>query len=194
MTGQPTDMEPTSAPTTAPTGETEDVQDDQATIRNLEEQVAELRDHLLRIAAESENTRKRAQREVEETRKYATADFAREVLAVSDNLHRALEAGSAVTDPGLRNFMTGVEATERQLLAAFERAGIRKMEPLGQIADPNFHQIMMEVDGGSALPMTVMQVMQDGYMLNDRLLRAALVAVARRPPPDQTGPTHDAQA
>ena len=81
----------------------------------------------------------------------------------------------------MKNFLIGIEATERGLLSAFEKAGIRKLEPVGQPADPNFHQIMMEVDGGDAAPLTVMQVLQDGYVIQDRLLRAALVAVARRP-------------
>jgi molecular chaperone GrpE len=147
----------------------------------LEAEVASLKDHLLRAVAEQENIRNRGQREIDDTRKYAVTGFSRELLAVADNLRRAIEAAPTNPDPAFKNFLVGIEATERGLLGAFEKAGIRKMEPVGQPADPNFHQIMMEVDGGEAAPMTVMQVLQDGYVIQDRLLRAALVAVARRP-------------
>jgi molecular chaperone GrpE len=148
---------------------------------DLEAEVAALKDHLLRAVAEQDNIRKRGQREIDDTRKYAVSGFARELLVVADNLRRALEAAPKDPDPAMKNFLIGIEATERGLLSAFEKAGIRKLEPVGQPADPNFHQIMMEVDGGDAAPLTVMQVLQDGYVIQDRLLRAALVAVARRP-------------
>jgi len=149
-------------------------------IAELEAQVADLRDQVLRAMAETDNVRKRTQREIEDTRKYAVGNMAKELLPVADSLRLALGAAPADPDPAMKNFLAGVEATERQLVAAFEKVGITRMDPLGQPADPNFHQIMMEVDGGGAAPLTVVQVLQDGYLIHDRLLRAALVAVAKR--------------
>lgn len=163
----------------ADAGEPEAV-DASARIAELEAQLAEMRERSLRSLAEVDNVRKRAQREVEDTRKYAVSGFAKELLDVADNLRRALDAAPKDPDAALKNFLVGVEATERQLVSAFEKAGIRKMEPLGKPADPNLHQIMMEIDAGDAAPMTVVQVLRDGYTIHDRLLREAYVGVARR--------------
>jgi molecular chaperone GrpE len=144
------------------------------------QQVAELKDQLLRALAEAENTRRRAQKEREDTAKYAVANFAREMLGVADNFARALEAlPKNTSDPSVKNLVTGVEATGRQLQAALERFGIREMAPLGQPFDPNFHRVMMEVDNPDQPPGTVVQVLQAGYVIHDRLLREALVAVAK---------------
>ena len=134
----------------------------------------------LREMADAENTRRRAQKEREDTAKYAVANFAKEILTVADNFSRALEATPQdATDPALKNLVTGIEATERQLQAAMERFGIKKLEPLGQPFDPNFHRVMVEVDAPGRQPGTVVQVLQPGYVIHDRLLREALVAVAR---------------
>jgi molecular chaperone GrpE len=144
-------------------------------------EIARLKDQLLRALAEAENVRRRAQKEREDTAKYATANFAKEMLAVADNFQRALE--SLPKDLGkneaLKNLVTGIEATGRQLQAALERFGIKKIDPLGQPFDPNFHRAMMEMEDTEQPPGTVVQVLQPGYMIYDRLLREALVAVAK---------------
>jgi molecular chaperone GrpE len=145
-------------------------------------QVSELKDQLLRALAEAENVRRRAQKEREETAKYAVSNFAKEMLTVADNFARALEAmPKDVKDAGLKNLVAGIEATGRQLDAALTRFGIKKLDPLGQPFDPNFHRVMMEVEDASKPAGTVVQVMQTGYIIHDRLLREALVAVAKGP-------------
>ncbi len=152
-------------------------------IAELEKQLAEMKDRALREMAEAENTRRRAQKDREETSKYAVSGFAKEMLAISDNFRRALDAAPAeVDDPVVKNLIAGVDATERQLLATLERFGIKKIEPMGQIFDPHFHRVMMEVDAPDQPAGTVMQVLQAGYMIHDRLLREALVAVAKGGP------------
>ncbi|MBV8060839.1 MAG: nucleotide exchange factor GrpE [Alphaproteobacteria bacterium] len=143
-------------------------------------QLAALKDQLLRALADSENLRRRTRKEVEDAGKYAVGNFAKEMLTVADNFQRALESIPAdVADANLRNLLTGIEATQRQMLAAFERFGIKKLSPLGQTFDPNLHRVMMEVNDPSQPPGTVTQVLQDGYVIHDRLLREALVAVAK---------------
>lgn len=144
------------------------------------QQIASLKDQLLRALADAENTRRRAQKEREDTSKYAVSNFAREMLNVADNFRRALEATPTESnDPALKNLIAGIDATERQLQAVLERFGIKKMEPLGQAFDPNFHRVMVEVDDASQPAGTVVQVLQAGYMIHDRLLREALVAVSK---------------
>jgi len=152
-------------------------------IAELEKQLVETKDRLLREMADAENTRRRAQKDREDTSKYAIAGFAKEMLAISDNFRRTLEATPAeIADPVLKNLIAGVDATERQLLATLERFGIKKIEPLGQIFDPNFHRVMMEIDVPDKPAGTVVQVLQAGYVIHDRLLREALVAVAKGAP------------
>lgn len=151
----------------------------------LREEVASLKDQLLRAVAETENVRRRAERDREDTAKYAVSKFAKDVLAVADNLRRALEAVPADQrggDGALEGLLVGVEATERQLLAAMERAGIQRMEALGQPFDPNFHQVMFEVEGSGKPGGTIVQVLQDGYTVHGRLLREAMVGVAKGEP------------
>jgi molecular chaperone GrpE len=158
---------------------------DEARIAQLEKEVAHLRDQLLRALAEGENQRRRAQREREEAVKYAATGLARDLLTVSDNLRRALDAvpaGAAESHELLQILQAGVELVERELLAAFEKHGIRKITPQGERFDPNFHQAMFEVPGTDHPSGTVVQVMQPGYALGDRLLRPALVGVAKAPP------------
>lgn len=158
------------------------------------QEVAQLKDQLLRALAEAENVRRRAQREREDAAKYAIANFARDVLQVSDNLHRALEAipaAALAADEALRNLHEGVTATERQLDAALERQQVKRIWPMGEKFDANLHQAMFEVQTADQAPGTVVQVMQAGYLIHDRLLRPALVGVARQPagdaPPAGTG-------
>lgn len=145
-------------------------------------EVAEYKDKALRAVAEMENYRRRADKEREDVAKYAIANFAREMLPVADNLRRALDS-QPTTDgdaaPLLKAFVAGVELTERELLAAFERFGIKKIAPLGEKFDHNFHQAMFELEDLSQPPGIVVQVMQPGYVLKDRLLRPALVAVSK---------------
>jgi len=149
----------------------------------LEAEVAGLKDQLLRTVAESENMRRRAQREREDTAKYAVSSFAKELVAVADNLRRAVEVVTPEqreADEALKNLLTGIEATERQLHAAFDRAGIKKMEALGETFDPNFHQVVFEVENTGKPGGTIVQVLQDGYTIHGRLLREAMVGAAKR--------------
>ena len=151
--------------------------------QTLEAEVSSLKDQLLRALAEAENIRRRAQREREDISKYAVSGFAKDLLAVADNLRRALEAvpaDSRETDELLKNLATGVEATERQLSSAFDRVGIKKLEPLGAPFDPNFHQVMFEIVNTGQAAGTVVQVLQAGYTIHGRLLREAMVGVAKR--------------
>jgi molecular chaperone GrpE len=148
---------------------------------DLEAENARLKDQLLRALADTENVRRRAEREKEDTSKYAVASLARDILSVADNLRRALESLPAdqVPNDAVRNLLTGVEATERDLLAIFERRGIKRIDPAGERFDPNFHQAMFEVSNSGQEPGTVVQVLQPGYLIFDRLLRPALVGVAK---------------
>lgn len=143
---------------------------------------AEIRDKLLRIMAEMENLRRRTEREKADTARYAISNFARDVLTVGDNLQRTIDhvpAEAAAQDPALKSFLEGVELTERELLNVLERHGVTRIEPLGQRFDPNCHQAMYEVQNPDVAEGTVVDVMQSGYVIGDRCLRPALVAVAK---------------
>ena len=156
--------------------------DPNARIAELEAEVAKLKDQALRALAEQENTRRRAQREVEENSKFAVSNFARDVLPVGDNLRRALEAIPAearAADPALAKFAEGVELTERELVNILERYDIKRIDPVGQPFDHNLHQAMMQVENASLPPGTVVQVFQPGYTIHGRLLRPAMVTVAK---------------
>ena len=152
-------------------------------VAQLEAEVASLKDQLLRQMAEVENTRRRAQRDREDASKFAVSSFAKELVSVADNLRRALEAVPAdgrEHDEMLKSLAVGVEATERQLFAAFDRAGIKKLDPTGEPFDPNFHQVMFEIENTGKAAGTVIQVLQPGYTIHGRLLREAMVGVAKR--------------
>jgi len=146
----------------------------------------ELRDRYLRLAAEMDNLRRRTEREVKDAKTYSTAGFARDMLAVSDNLRRAIDAipeeAKAAADAGLTTLIEGVEMTERSMLSALERHGVRKLEPVGQKFDPNFHQAMFEVPNPDVPNNTVVQVVQAGYTIGERVLRPAMVGVAKGGP------------
>ena len=152
---------------------------------------AQLKDQLLRALAETENVRRRSQRDREEGVRYAAAALARDLLNVADNLRRALDAvpqAALETDEALKTLADGVALTERELLAAFERHGIRRLEPgAGERFDPNFHQAMFEVPNTGQPAGTVVQVMQPGYLMHERLLRPALVGVAKGSPTETNG-------
>jgi molecular chaperone GrpE len=149
----------------------------------LAKEVADTRDKMLRTLAEMENLRKRTSREVSDARLYGITGFARDVLDIADNLQRALDAvpedTRASADPGLKALIEGVELTERSLLNALEKNGVRKFDPLGEKFDPNFQQAMYEVPDPSVPAGTVVQVVQAGYMIGERVLRPALVAVSK---------------
>ena len=158
--------------------------------QSLEAQISELKDRLLRAVAEVENTRRRAERERLETSKYAVSAFARDVLPVADNLRRALEAAAPEArddETGLGSLLAGVEMTERELLSALERHSISAINPMGEKFDHNFHQVMFEVPGTGEPAGTIVQVMQTGYLIADRLLRPAMVGVAKNESPEEPG-------
>jgi molecular chaperone GrpE len=145
-------------------------------------EAAQMKDQALRAMAEAENTRKRAQRDREDAQKYGITSFAREMLTVADNLRRALEAIPAEalqSDEALKNLHDGVAATERQLEAALGKQQIQRIWPEGERFDSNFHQAMFEVPDSGKPAGTVVQVLQAGYKIHDRLLRPALVGVAK---------------
>lgn len=154
----------------------------EAQVLVLETEVAELKDKFVRAHAEMENLRKRTEREKADTSKYAISKFAGDVLAVADNLQRALaafaEAGTEA-DPQTKALIEGVELTDAELGKALERHGVRKIEALGNIFDPNFHQAVMEEENKDVAAGTVLRVFQEGYTIGDRVLRPTMVVVAR---------------
>jgi molecular chaperone GrpE len=149
----------------------------------LAKEAAESRDKMLRTLAEMENLRKRTSREVADARLYGITGFARDILEIADNLQRALDAVPAelrdTADPGLKALIDGVELTERSLLNTLEKNGVRKFDPTGEKFDPNFQQAMYEVPDPSVPSGTVVQVVQAGFMIGDRILRPALVGVSK---------------
>ena len=148
----------------------------------LQAEIDKLKDQLLRTTAELENYRKRAEKEREETAKYAVSGFARELLSVADNLRRALESvPEAHENPEklLQSLMEGVEITEKELLSVFHKHAIEKIDPLGKPFDHHLHQAMFEQEDKDQAPGTVIHVLQVGYMLHGRLLRPALVGVTK---------------
>jgi molecular chaperone GrpE len=150
----------------------------------LEAELADQKDRLLRALAETENVRRRAQREREDASKYAVSGFAKDLLSAADNLRRALESlpEAEVKDERTRSLLAGVAATERELLSVFERYGIRRIDPKGEPFDHNFHQAIFEAERADQPSGTVVEVLQPGYVLHDRLLRPAMVGVAKGGP------------
>lgn len=154
----------------------------QARIAELEALIAEMNDKALRALAEAENTRKRLEKERQDTVKFAVSSFARNLLSVADNLGRALSAitpEQRTQDGPLKTIFTGVEATERELQRVLGSNGIKKIDPQGQPFDPNLHEVMFEIDAPDHPPGTILQVLEPVYMIHDRLLRSARVAVAK---------------
>jgi molecular chaperone GrpE len=149
----------------------------------LAKEAADWRDKMLRTLAEMENLRKRTAKEVSDARSYGITGFARDVLDIADNLQRALDAVPAETrelaDPMLKTLIEGVELTERSLLSALEKNGVRKFDPTGEKFNPNFQQAMYEVPDPSVPAGTVVQVVQAGYTIGERVLRPALVGVSK---------------
>ncbi len=155
----------------------------EAEIARLSEEAAQLKDRLLRTAADMDNLRKRAEREKAEATLYAATNFARDLLSVADNMQRALATISPEArekaDEVTRNLLAGVEMTERELLKVFERYNIRKVETVGAKFDPNYHQALFEMPTSAHPPGTVVQEMQSGFAIGERCLRPAMVGVSK---------------
>jgi molecular chaperone GrpE len=153
----------------------------EAMLDALQAENASLKDQMLRVAADAENAKRRAEREANDARAYAIQRFARDLLGVADNLSRALQHEPASEDVAVKNFVLGVELTEKELAQAFERNGLKKVDPpRGSKFDPNLHQAMMEQPAADVEPGAVIQVMQAGYELMGRIVRPALVVVAAK--------------
>ncbi|MSO64353.1 MAG: nucleotide exchange factor GrpE [Alphaproteobacteria bacterium] len=188
------DNEATPAPTNDNAPETAGASappEPETAIAELTAKIAELKDQLLRALAETENVRRRAQREIEDTAKYAMAKFAGDVVTIPDNLRRALDAIPAdalAANETMRLLHEGVSLTEREFLATLERHGIKQVAPLGEKFDHNRHQALFEIDDPGKEPGTVVQVVQPGYTIGDRLLRPAMVGVVKKPAGAGTAP------
>ena len=156
----------------------------QERIAALEAEAAKFRDQWMRAVADADNTRKRAERDVAETSKYAVTAFARDMVQVLENLKRASESIPAESrgESGLlKTVGEGVDLTLQELLGIFEKYGIRRIDPMGQKFDHNFHQAVVQIERGDVPPGVVVQVVQAGYVIQDRLLRPAMVAVSKAP-------------
>jgi molecular chaperone GrpE len=152
-------------------------------LSQLEKELEEVRQHVLYAQAETQNVRRRLEQEKVNAANYAATAFARDMLSVKDNLERALGAiaDELREDERMKSLVAGIEATGRELESVFQRHGIARVESLGQKLDPHFHQAMIEVPDDRSEPGTIVQEMQSGYKIKDRLLRPALVGVARKP-------------
>jgi molecular chaperone GrpE len=152
----------------------------------IAKEAAELKDRLLRTLAEMENLRRRTEREVADARAYGITSFARDILAVADNMERAMKALDdeirEKADAGVKALLDGVELTERELIKVMEKHGVKKLDPAGQKFDPNLHQAMFELPDPSVPAGTIVQVMQPGYTIGERVLRPALVGLAKGGP------------
>lgn len=159
--------------------------DYEALVRLLKEN-EELKDKALRAAADMENLRRRTARDIQDARAYGITNFARDMLLVADDLRRALDAipaeAKASDDAGFKALIEGVEITERSMLAALERHGVKKLDPKGQKFDPNFHQAMFEVPNADVPAGMVIEVVQPGYSIGERVLRPAMVGVSKGGP------------
>jgi len=192
MNDQPIDKpegEPTAAPATEPpTAEAEAERKESEFVAAMEAaraEVSDLKDRLLRANAEMENLRRRHQRELAEGRQYAITGFAGDLLAIGDNFSRALSAvpEEARAEAAISSLVQGVEMTDREFHRLLEKHGVKKFSPQGEKFDPHRQQAMFEVEDASAAPGTVVQVIQAGYSIGDRVLRAALVGVSKAPAP-----------
>ncbi len=159
----------------------------------LQAENADLKDRSLRALAEMENLRRRTEREVSDAKAYGVTSFARDMLTFADNLRRALDAVPAdareAADPAIKSFIEGIDLTERDFLSRLGRFGVRRMEPMGKKFDPNQHEVLFEVPDPSVANGTVTQVVEQGYQIGERTLRAAKVGVARGgPKPDAPKP------
>lgn len=154
-----------------------------ARVLELESELAAAKQEVLYAQADTQNVRRRLEKDAQDARSYAATGFARDILSVADNLGRALGSipEAMRNDEGAKGFIAGIEATQREIASVFERNGITKIETVGQALDPNKHQAMVEIPSADAEPGSIIQEMQAGYMIRDRLLRPALVGVAKKP-------------
>ena len=152
-------------------------------LATLEDELAEAKQQVLYARAETQNVRRRMEKDIADARAYAATGFARDILSVADNLVRALEAIPAELreDDKMKSLVAGIEATQREIDKVFAQHGISRIAAVGLPLDPNQHQAMIEIPSEEAEPGTVVQEMQSGYMIRDRLLRPALVGVAKKP-------------
>ncbi len=167
---------PDTAPDTAEETATEDAS------ASLEQELLLMKDQLLRTMADAENYRKRSQRELEDANKYAVTAFARDMVGVLENLHRAIAnipAEARATDKNLDTLAEGVEMTQRELMSAFTRHGVRRLDPVAEKFDHNFHQAVAQIESADVPAGQIAQVLQAGYVIHDRLLRPAMVAVSK---------------
>jgi molecular chaperone GrpE len=163
----------------------------------LLQQVADMKDQVLRTMAEMENVRARARRDVEESSKYAVAGFARDIISVLENLYRAAASvppEARTESPLLNTLGQGIDMTLSEFLNVIQRHGIKRIDPLGQPFDHNFHQAVVQIDSQDQAPGTILQVLQAGYVLHDRLLRPAMVGVAKAAQPAEGSQQVDTQA
>jgi molecular chaperone GrpE len=178
--------EPEAPPATEAAVEPDPAGTEPDPVEALKAEAAELRDRLLRTAAEMENLRKRAEREARDAGQYAITQFARDLLGVGDNMRRAIDAVGAdarsAADQAMIGLLDGIEMTERELLKTLARHGVRQIEPQGERFDPNLHQAMFEVPDSSVPSGTVVQVVQPGYTIGERCLRPAMVGVSKGGP------------
>ncbi len=151
-------------------------------IRRLEEELSDVKDKMLREAAEVENIRRRSQKEREDAKKFSIASFAKDLLDVSDNFSRALEAAPKnrdELDDHMKSLLEGIEATQRAMIKIFEKNGIKEISSIDEKFDPNLHEVMFEVPTPDKEDGTIIQILETGYTLNDRLLRPARVGVSK---------------
>ena len=182
---------PSQAPPAPPQAAAEGAKSLQEIVAALQAEVGDLKDKWMRAHAEVDNIRKRAEREREEAAKYSIAKLARDIVAVGDNFQRAIDAvpaGAAEKDPALKSFLDGVTMTERELLNALDRHGIRRVQPLNEQFNPHLHQAVAQVPRTDVPSGTIVEVYQAGYMIEDRVLRPAMVGVAQGGPKPSAPP------
>ena len=162
----------------------EDLEDDvflelKQELEELKDENKKLKEEFLRAYADAENTKKRALQEIEKNQKYAISSFAKALLSVADNLNRAIGATDKDSDPACAPILQGIEMTNSELERVFEKFSIQKMAVLDTIFDPNFHQVVQEVEDKDKPTGTIIAELQSGYMINDRILREAMVIVTK---------------
>ena len=170
-------------PEEEPTSDEEEAPETASEVEELQNEIRKLKEDYLRAFAEAENTKKRCAQEIEKNNKYAISSFGKSLLSVADNLHRAIDAvAHDENNENCQALLKGVELTEADLTKVFNKFGIVKMDITVQVFDPNFHQVVQEVEDPSKPAGTVIAELQAGYMLNDRLLREAMVVVTKGGP------------
>nr|WP_320144259.1 nucleotide exchange factor GrpE [uncultured Cohaesibacter sp.] len=167
-------------------------------IKEMEKEASEMKDQLLRTVADMENLRRRTEKEIRDAKQFSVTSFARDMLAVADNLRRGLEAipedERANADGTLKALLEGTEMTEREMLKTLEKHGVKKLNPEGEKFDPNYHQAMFEVPNPDVPNNSVIQVVQSGYVIGTRVLRPAMVGVAKGGPKFPAQPADDADS